>query len=389
MLYNILFESKQAITNLGFPEIISSILYEKYGNKAFLIAKWFKDDNSYHSNEYNQGQWWKSKYDSFSSTSRVGIYVKFYNAAKISLEEYNKIRKESDFRVLENYDKLQTLTELKEAIKKEFFEDSFFTTNNIIKAIDDGTLKILQPYKDLSFNEANEKFEEKKIFRDKKPIKKYKNGWRWVDVGKRCSVVGRKMRNCGSAGVMSQDEDRTILSLFDEHDNPHVVVTYSPNEKRLSGIESAGGTEVKDEYIDYVLDLSKAIQVPFDVSRLKNRLLSLKYQFENSLNSIQTVGQKDSMNGYKYLLQMKDGKKFYSDIREFVSKEDFDSIDFGTLFPDIGDDLNSKLIAVFNHYKQDEIKWKYPNIKFINDYQFRILYNANPGADRLYEHIFN
>ena len=188
---------------------------------------------------------------------------------------------------------------------------------------------------------------------------------------------------------MSQDEDRTILSLFDEHDNPHVVVTYSPNEKRLSGIESAGGTEVKDEYIDYVLDLSKTIQVPFDVSRLKNRLLSLKYQFENSLNSIQTVGQKDSMNGYKYLLQMKDGKEFYSDIREFVSKEDFDSIDFGTLFPDIGDDLNSKLIAVFNHYKKDEIKWKYPNIKFINDYQFRILYDANPGADRLYEHIFN
>ena len=197
------------------------------------------------------------------------------------------------------------------------------------------------------------------------------------------------MKNCGSAGVMSQDENRTILSLFDEHDNPHVVVTYSPNEKRLSGIESAGSTDVKDEYIDYVMDLSKTINVPFDVSRLKNRLLSLKYQFEESLNLIQTVGQKDSMNGYKYLLQMKDGKEYYADTREFISKEDFELINFTELFPDIKNDLNSKLIAVFNRYKQDEIKWKYPNINFINDYQFGILYNANPGADRLYEHIFN
>ena len=32
-------ESKQQIINLGFPEVIASILYEKYGKNATLFAK--------------------------------------------------------------------------------------------------------------------------------------------------------------------------------------------------------------------------------------------------------------------------------------------------------------------------------------------------------------
>jgi hypothetical protein len=40
-------ESKQGIINLGFPEVIASILYKRFGNKASLIAKWVKDYNIY------------------------------------------------------------------------------------------------------------------------------------------------------------------------------------------------------------------------------------------------------------------------------------------------------------------------------------------------------
>jgi len=40
---NRLFESKQTIMNLGFPEVVASIFNELFGNKAFIIAKWFRD----------------------------------------------------------------------------------------------------------------------------------------------------------------------------------------------------------------------------------------------------------------------------------------------------------------------------------------------------------
>ena len=43
----IIFESKQNLINIGIPEVIAKILFEEFGNNAFLIGKWFKEYNLY------------------------------------------------------------------------------------------------------------------------------------------------------------------------------------------------------------------------------------------------------------------------------------------------------------------------------------------------------
>lgn len=387
LIYNILFESKQAITNLGFPEIISTILYEKYGNKAFLIAKWFKEDNSHHSNEYNKGQWWKSKYEDYGSLQKnVGIFVKFYNAAKISLDEYNKIRVQEEFRPLETYNKLETLTSIKEELKKEFFEDMFFNSN-IIKAITDGSLKILSAYKDLPFQQASDKFEEKKIFKDKKPIKKYKNGWLWVDGGQKCDVVGKKMRNCGSTGAMSMDPNNTMFVLFDEHNNPHVIATYSPSEHRISGVEGGASTDIKDEYADYVLDLIKTLGAKLYTSTNKTKFLTLKYQYPNS-KITRIIGPERMSTTEIFLLQMEDGKQYYSNYYNYILVEDFNKINWETIYPNNPNpDKKFKFRIFDNFYDLDKIKYSQPEIVIISNFQFEKLYNATPSAEKLLENI--
>ena len=62
-------ESKQDIVNIGFPEVIASILYEKYGSNAFTIAKWYKEYNLLEPTIPNN-KWWKQSNYSFSDTNR-------------------------------------------------------------------------------------------------------------------------------------------------------------------------------------------------------------------------------------------------------------------------------------------------------------------------------
>ena len=41
----LLSESKQEISNLGFPKIVIDLFWQKFGKNAFLISKWFKEYN--------------------------------------------------------------------------------------------------------------------------------------------------------------------------------------------------------------------------------------------------------------------------------------------------------------------------------------------------------
>jgi hypothetical protein len=116
------------------------------------------------------------------------------------------------------------------------------------------------------------------------------------------------MKNCGSAGLMSLDEDRTMLTLFDNRNKAHVVVTYSPNEKRISGDEGIGGSAVKEKYHDYILDLVKFLGVRFDAQKTKSDHLKVKYllyDFAQKLEKLPSGGIFDnyfkfSVNNQEY-----------------------------------------------------------------------------------------
>ena len=89
-LNSLLAESKQSIVNLGFPEVIASILYEKYGKNAFVVSKWYKD---YFTEDYeamDNKTWWRRANTEYS-LKQLGLtdLIMLYDAAKISFEEYN------------------------------------------------------------------------------------------------------------------------------------------------------------------------------------------------------------------------------------------------------------------------------------------------------------
>ena len=120
--------------------------------------------------------------------------------------------------------------------------------------------------------------------------------------------MGKLMKNCGSAGLMSRDENRTLLTLFDKNNKPHVVVTYSPNEKRISSDEGIGKSEVKNKYHDYILDLAKFLGVRFDVDRTKSTYLKVKYLLSGVADRLEELpgGERNdtyfrfSMNNQEY-----------------------------------------------------------------------------------------
>lgn len=321
-------ESKQGIVNIGFPEVIASILYKRFGNKAPLIAKWVKDYNIYKATN-RAGEvaddWWRAANRRFSRGLNLVDLVDLYEASLKSVEELNKVRKELELHVdpegdvsLEDERRVYK-AEIENMLGRE--EMAFYSV--LIKDIESGKIKDLKPYEDLSFEEAKKKYDEKRVFEDQTPIKAYSNGWRWINVGPKCELVGKKMNNCGSTGVMSMDPDRTMITLFDEHQNPHVVVTYSPNEKRISGDEGGGGSAVKSEYHNYVLDLAKFLDAKFDYRRSKSDGLRIKGALGDSIKDMKVF----FANSYAtfYVLEMRDGKIYYTNSYDFITKEDLDA----------------------------------------------------------------
>lgn len=369
-LNSLLAESKQSIVNLGFPEVIASILYEKYGKNAFVVSKWYKD---YFTEDYeamDNKTWWRRANTEYS-LKQLGLtdLIMLYDAAKISFEEYNKIKKQLELEIddTQEFNKSEKLQDLREEISRGFFKKVFFSRNLII-GIDSGKIIDLHPYANLTFREANEKYEKKSIFSDKTPIKKYPNGWRWVDAGAKCDLVGGMMKNCGSTGVMSADKDRTMLTLFDEQNIPHVVATYSPNEKRISGVEGQASTAVKNEYADYVIDLVKTLGAELDYDREKSKFLKLKYALGNKLKSLKKIPNESDYDEY-YVLVTSDNKTYYTNSYEMISKEDVDKINF-KMFKPQPKNITEKTKLVFGYYNKEKILDTNPDVKYIRDSQF-------------------
>ena len=360
-MFFILKEAKQSLINLGIPEVIATIFYEKFGKNAYTIARWYKEYTAYR-NDYKN--WWREVSHGISRTGIVEM-VDLYNAMKdfandkITVDQYNSIREKLGFAKDDGTEELSfRLEQLKDRIEEDFLQEVFFG-RNLIKDILSGKIKSIQPYSKLSFDQANQKYEEKSIFKDKKPLKTYSNGWRWVDAGQKCDLVGKQMKNCGSTGLMSMDQNRTMLTLFDPNNIPHVVATYSPGEKRLSGVEGQASTGVKNEYADYVVDLAKTLGAELDLSNNKSTFLKLKWMLNPA--SIQEVeGRTQFSSDNFYIVRLQNGEEYYTNGYEAVLKDKVDNIPQPELT------LFKKLSYIFDYYNKNSVIKANPDVRYIN-----------------------
>jgi hypothetical protein len=360
--YTLVLESKQEIINLGYPKIIADVFFEKFGRNSFLIAKWFKDSKKHSFHKGNDADWFIISQRQLGRGQDMADLINLYLAAeKESPEDYKKVLKyigiTPDDEIDESYLYNQKI-ELAEQIREDFTKDYFFRSK-IINDIHTGVLKDLTPYKKLSFGDAQNKYDEKLIFKDKKPLKVYPDGYKWIDVGNKCQLIGSLMKNCGSAGMMGLDQDRTILTLFDPDNKPHVMTVWHPNEKRLSGDESAGSQPVKEKYHDYVLDLADFLGATFDTGHSKSKLLSIKYTLRGKLREIEPIGEKSPYNEY-YRLTMDDGKIYYTDCHYLISKSNVSNLrdypfkkTYGYIKPKTYDDLAEMVLSQRYNITQD------------------------------------
>lgn len=323
----ILIESKQNLMNIGFPEVIASLLIQKFGRNAFIVAKWLKDSWSYQFKGDYPKDWWQKANSRWGARDiDVVDAVRLYNAAQTSKEEYDRVRNELGFYVdpEDEFNPSDTLRMLKAEVAERLFDQIFFRYQ-LIEDIMSKELTNLKPYKDLSFQQAKDKYDEKRIFDDAQAVKEYDNGWKWINAGKKCQLVGGMMKNCGSTGVMSMDPDRTMIVLFDPNGKPHVVVTYSPNENRISGDEGQASTAVKSEYHELVLDLADHLDAKFDIERTKSKALKIKSVLRNKIDEMEEVKLQTSLSEL-YKIKLKNGEVYYSDGYYLVPEATMDKL---------------------------------------------------------------
>ena len=315
----VLTESKQNIVSIGFPEVIASVLYERIGKHAFLIAKWFKEYNSWRSRAEDK-EWWNvaAREKRLNSPISLATLTDLYAATKDE-DSYNQILDQLGFENDGYHNLEEDRVNWKNEIEEELFKNVLFS-KTIVQDIMSGKLKNVSPYKKLNVEQAVEKYDQKNVFQDTQPIKQYPNGLRWIDVGKKCELVGKQMKNCGSAGLMSMDKDRTMIALFDKSNNSHIVVTYSPNERRISGDQGGASSEPKEKYHDYILDLAKHLGATFDADKSKSTLLKMKSLFGPDAQ-VQRVGKHDTYN--QFFKFNRNGQEYYSNGSKMVSADDF------------------------------------------------------------------
>ena len=348
-------ESNQSIINLGFPDIIASMLSKKFGNKAFTVARWYREYSGYH----DKKDWFDWANRRFGSNLGIADLIDLFNSTDTS-EHYLKMLKKLD---MTQDDFFRTEAELKEQrkalmdeIEEMFFKHVFFTAHNLMTDVLKGKLTDIKPYENMSFNDAYLKYDEKRIFGDMTPLKRYPTGYKWINVGKRCDFLGHHMKNCGSAGVMSWDADRTMIGLFDPNNKPHIVVTYSPNEKRISGDMGVAHSEPKSEYHDYILDLAQVLDAKFDYGKTNSKLLKLKYLLGDKGTDLKKIEVSKTPSIYDEFFRFVMNKTlYYSNGYLIVSGEDIQRVSHAVRDKTLKlhHSQRNKIKDVFNHYNKD------------------------------------
>jgi hypothetical protein len=313
--------AKQDIINLGYPEIISKLLYEEYQSLAPLIAKWYKQ---YRVPESWEGtDWWRMfNWDYRKQFSLYSLTYLYENSGDV--ESFLKACEKMDVKPREGLTQEvldSQRTWLVNRLRDDFFNESFFLYYSLIQDITNGVIKDLAPYKRLEFFDAQQKYEKRRYFQESEPIKVYENGFKWIDVGRKSTLLSEQMRNCGSAGLMSLDKDATIIALFGPNGKPHVMVTYSPRDKKISGDECAGSTAVKPEYHQYVIDLSDHLGATFSATKSKSTELGVKYRLRNIAKSLEKLETPEYTSG-SYFKFIANGKVFYTDGYVVVSNDE-------------------------------------------------------------------
>jgi hypothetical protein len=323
--------SKQQIIGLGYPEVYAEVFFSKFGNKnAYILAKWMKE---HYAKAYPGATNFIDAIDNARHDGLpLGVFREGYDAAGISEDEYDAwaeseglpMLSEAGYSfVLGNYPR--SLEDQRSSLKRkltEGFEELNFFYKDLITDIVSGKLTDIAQYKKMDFNSARDKYIEKKLFKDSPAMVRYESGHKWVDVGKRCGYIGREMKNCGSTGVMSMDSDKTALVLFGPSDKPHVIVTYSPNDGRISGIEGSGGSKPKAKYHEYILDLEEHLGVPIKDNSIKNYDLHLKSLFKEFRElSVSKMDVDDKRSEYFFIET--ENKNFYSRGTEVITESDF------------------------------------------------------------------
>ncbi len=345
--YNgLLKESKQNIVNLGYPAVVASVLIEKFGNKAFVIAKWMRD---YYIRGQNNDNWWKRSdvgritkpfdpnlkdfiflYEILMSgdikkyleeRKQLGLIVNPFYDWNLPPQPLEAALKDFLENPKENTQKHVVL--LKKNIKDYLLGDAFFYSG-LMRNILSGELSDIKPYSRLGIDAAKEKYGKKRIFDDRTPVKTYPNGWRWIDTGQKCDIVGGLMKNCGSTGVMSMDRDAVMIVLFDKNNKPHVVVTYSPNQKRISSEEGVASSAVKEEYQDYVFDLAKTLGANFDFAGTQTSTMKIRGAFGPMFSSMEKPFPETPESTYSsrpiYKINLTNGEIWWSDGLSFASE---------------------------------------------------------------------
>jgi hypothetical protein len=313
------------VGTFGYPRVIAEILWEKFGKNSFVIARWLKEYNTRASKYEGPDDWLDRIGDEqggFTEDGSITKLLKLYNSAT-NAETYLRVADDLDIWIPDEPLTDKDLEKLRMMIRKEIEIDiskNMFFYYSLFNKILNGEVTDLRPYKNLTPEEALARYEEKNLFLDQEPIRTYDNGWRWIDAGNKCSLLGKAMSNCGSAGIMSSDPDRTMLSLFDEHNKPHVLVTYSPNQKRISGDVGRGHSPVKDIYHQYVIDLAEFLGAEFDSQKSPSKELGIKWDLRSYLKDVK-MEYKDTFNSI-YRIVLTDGSSYYTDTFKFLSEQD-------------------------------------------------------------------
>ena len=135
---------------------------------------------------------------------------------------------------------------------------------------------------------------------------------------------------------MRWDDDKTLITLFDNNYKPHVVVTYSPNIKKISSPEGVARSQIKSKYYKYVLDLAKLLDV--DLEAKEHHHLTLKYNLRELNAKIKRISSSKRDIWSEYSEVQMNGKIYYannySTYRKLYSEEVITKVlEFLDLFP--------------------------------------------------------
>lgn len=315
-------ESSKGIVSLAYPAVVAKIFNRNLGKHAQLMAKWYRD-YMWPKDEFPRN-WWHQAHWSARGNITISDYTDLYDAATDEAS-YNKMLRQlgieldggSEFNSEEKRKRIEML------IEHDIMGSSFFN-NSLVRKILSGEIRDLSPYKNLRFGDAQMSLEKKMMFSGMKTVKSYEDGYKWIDVGSKCSYIGREMRNCGRALSVYGDQDKTILVLFDGNEKPHILVTYLPNDRVITADEGVGSSEPKEKYHGYILDLASHLGAEYDIHHAKSNTLRGKYLLSRLGANFEKLPIEDTF--YVYHVFEVGGRKFYTNGYTVVPAEDVDRV---------------------------------------------------------------